>query len=633
MGNVTQTTDNTGVTTTNTYDNLGQVTQTVTDNGSLSTTTTYTYDDAGNTLTETTPTATTTTSYDKMSRPLEVVTEKNNSKSTTKYAYNGVNNGKLQTTMTDPLLRNTTYCYDEKGQLSKETCQTRTTEYTYDGNGNMLTSTLTDSQYPNQSAVTSYDYDSLNRKIKVTYSANDEYIQYTYDGNGNVTKEELFENRTLTSTTDYEYDSMNRVTKITRDNAVIAIYTYTGDGSVESIQYGDASSARKIGYAYDDADKIIAVKDIVNGGSETIRSYNYTDGVLSNLVDARGTDDAKQEFTYDDLNRLTHVKYYDTDDATVLEEYTLTYNDDANNTKDQIATETTTTRYGGTVTVTEKDYTYDNLGWLTQESDSVTVNGGTPATTTTSYAYDAAGNRTSMTNGGTTQYYHYNNNDQLLCVDTDDNVNTTSDNLAAYTYDLSGNQVSKTEGDMVTTYAYDDANWLQSVTQQDGDDPAVTVASYKYDAKGQRTQKKVGADVTNYFYNGIDLLYTKDGSGAIIEQNVLENDGSMIDSRRNAGTSTSADYWYRQDIRGSVTNIVDVDDDVVKSYTYDAYGNTNASSNTFVNSFAYTDAVIDEETRLYYMNARYYDPETGRFISQDTYRGEGEVFLEPVYVL
>ena len=30
------------------------------------------------------------------------------------------------------------------------------------------------------------------------------------------------------------------------------------------------------------------------------------------------------------------------------------------------------------------------------------------------------------------------------------------------------------------------------------------------------------------------------------------------------------DYWYRQDIRGSVTNIVDVDDDVVKSYTYDA---------------------------------------------------------------
>ncbi len=85
------------------------------------------------------------------------------------------------------------------------------------------------------------------------------------------------------------------------------------------------------------------------------------------------------------------------------------------------------------------------------------------------------------------------------------------------------------------------------------------------------------------------------------------------------------DYWYRQDIRGSVTNIVDVDDDVVKSYTYDAYGNTD-STGTFINSFAYTGAVIDTEIGLYYMNARYYDPETGRFISQDSYRGDAEAF-------
>ncbi len=40
----------------------------------------------------------------------------------------------------------------------------------------------------------------------------------------------------------------------------------------------------------------------------------------------------------------------------------------------------------------------------------------------------------------------------------------------------------------------------------------------------------------------------------------------------------------------------------------------------------YTGAVIDTETGLYYMNARYYDPETGRFISQDSFRGGGEIF-------
>ena len=74
-----------------------------------------------------------------------------------------------------------------------------------------------------------------------------------------------------------------------------------------------------------------------------------------------------------------------------------------------------------------------------------------------------------------------------------------------------------------------------------------------------------------------------------------------------------------------MTNIVDIADNVVKSYTYDAYGNTSGSG-AFVNSFAYTGAVIDPETGLYYMNARYYEPETGRFISQDTYRGNGETY-------
>ncbi len=64
---------------------------------------------------------------------------------------------------------------------------------------------------------------------------------------------------------------------------------------------------------------------------------------------------------------------------------------------------------------------------------------------------------------------------------------------------------------------------------------------------------------------------------------------------------------------------------MVKSYAYDAYGNTTESG-TFTNSFAYTGAVIDEETGLYYMNARYYEPATGRFISADKYRGDGELY-------
>lgn len=71
---------------------------------------------------------------------------------------------------------------------------------------------------------------------------------------------------------------------------------------------------------------------------------------------------------------------------------------------------------------------------------------------------------------------------------------------------------------------------------------------------------------------------------------------------------------------------MDASDNVQKSYTYDAYGNTTASSSSFLHSFAYIGAVIDTESGLYYLNARYYDPQTGRFISQDSYRGDSEAF-------
>ena len=44
------------------------------------------------------------------------------------------------------------------------------------------------------------------------------------------------------------------------------------------------------------------------------------------------------------------------------------------------------------------------------------------------------------------------------------------------------------------------------------------------------------------------------------------------------------------------------------------------------NEICYTGGIYDESTGLYYLDARYYDPQDGRFTSQDTYRGKDEEY-------
>ena len=81
---------------------------------------------------------------------------------------------------------------------------------------------------------------------------------------------------------------------------------------------------------------------------------------------------------------------------------------------------------------------------------------------------------------------------------------------------------------------------------------------------------------------------------------------------------------YNKDIQGSTTNIIDSEGSNCVGYSYDDFGTATVYSakNSIENEITYTGAVYDSSTGLYYMNARYYDSEIGRFISQDTYRGE-----------
>jgi RHS repeat-associated protein len=81
-------------------------------------------------------------------------------------------------------------------------------------------------------------------------------------------------------------------------------------------------------------------------------------------------------------------------------------------------------------------------------------------------------------------------------------------------------------------------------------------------------------------------------------------------------------YYFQKNLQGDVIAITDKDGEVVANYTYDAWGKLTSITGTafriaLLNPFRYRGYYYDEETELYYLQSRYYDPEVGRFVNAD----------------
>ena len=202
--------------------------------------------------------------------------------------------------------------------------------------------------------------------------------------------------------------------------------------------------------------------------------------------------------------------------------------------------------------------------------------------------------------------------------------------LTYFVYDTNGNQTSEQTmkfapftQEMISK-EYDANNQLTKVTCRDGNTEGpvkyTQLNSYNYD--GQRISKSDNGVTTNYYYQGGVLLYTTDGEGNKTSQNVVGPQENVIATIRYENDGDHA-YFYNKDIRTSVTNVADESGKGVVSYRYDDYGTTTKYGNEdFYNEVCYTSGVYDELTGLYYLNARYYNPGTATFITQDSYRRE-----------
>ena len=158
---------------------------------------------------------------------------------------------------------------------------------------------------------------------------------------------------------------------------------------------------------------------------------------------------------------------------------------------------------------------------------------------------------------------------------------------------------------------------------------STTCLTFQYDHNGLRTQKVVEADwypeTTNYYLHGKLLTHmTVDYRDAseVAQQDILH---FFYDAQsRPAKVSYNGTiYTYIHNLQGDVVGLLDNSGDLVVEYKYDAWGKPIAATGSLAatlgkrNPFRYRGYVYDEETGLYYLRSRYYNPVVGRFVNED----------------
>ena len=167
--------------------------------------------------------------------------------------------------------------------------------------------------------------------------------------------------------------------------------------------------------------------------------------------------------------------------------------------------------------------------------------------------------------------------------------------------------------------------------------------TFTYDAYGRRTAKSYAYDpnpISNSDYSyTYDTTYDYDNSGRLVREYCTEkyisgtttkreliylyDESGIIGVMYSLNGATATPYFYRRNLQGDVTAIYNSSGTKVGEYAYDAWGNCTILSgvaNDLVknNPIRYRGYYFDRETGLYYLNARYYNPQWRRFISPDS---------------
>jgi RHS repeat-associated protein len=395
---------------------------------------------------------------------------------------------------------------------------------------------------------------------------------FSYDIHGNVIQQ-MDTELEFNYTTQYSYDNANQLTQMTYPDGRVVNYSRDALERVSGIQALVNRVTSPIASALQyRADSTLAGMTFGNGIVET-RGYDPVGRLVGQLV---GAVDARA-YSYNDVGDMT-----------------------------------------GKQTSAESDqFLYDSLDRLIGE-------GRTQGTTTHSngFGYDPNNNRLTETRDGVLSSLSYTpNTNRLIQLGS-----------AALTLDSAGNTTADTGG--TRKFYYTAANHLQWISQN-----GLPSAGYLYNGLGQRTGKLTAQGISLYHYDIYGRLITEttigsqpsrdyvwSGSTPIAQIDHWVPIGTMLqEAHCSIGADGKIDWisYLHTDGLGTPRTATDVSQNVVWRDDGETFGET-APTQT-VPSGAYPVIVnlrnpgqyFDQETGLFYNVARYYNPQSGRYITSD----------------
>jgi RHS repeat-associated protein len=657
-GNLLTTTDALGNTTTYTYNSLNKA---LTKTDPIGGTTYHSYDANGNLLSVTDPLGDTTTyGYQDTAHPGDITSVTDPDGNVTSYVYDSdgdvasvsVSPSTGVTDTTDythdkdgertcaaspdavaagikcPAAGTTTTTYDADGEVTSVTDPNRyVTRYTYDADGDQASVTNPAGQ------VTGYAYNGDGEQVQVTHPGSKAQVT-AYNGDDNVTSQA----NAAGGITRYAYDALGLVVSATDPLGHVTTYGYDPAGN--RVTLTDAEG-QVTSYAYDKDGRLTGIT--YSGGKTPAVSYAYdADGRRASMTDGTGT----TTYGYDADSHLTGVTdggdatvSYGYDDAGLLASITYPNGQAVTRGYDRAGELTSVSDWLGNTTT----FVYDHDGNVTSESypngvsalpaydkadqlTSVTDKKGSSTLASFSYARNSLGEVAADTEAGAVagaQHYSYTQLSELA-----------SDSAGSYGYDPAGDLTAQPGGE---TQAFNAAGELTSTTvrtattsysyDKDGDLTSAgsvslaynqageltgygTAATYAYDGDGLRSSKTVGGTTTAFAWDqsGSTPLLIAAGSTYY----VYGPDGQPIEQV----TGTTPSYLLA-DQSGSTRLITSATGAVTGTYTYGPYGTVTRDTGTATTALQYDGQYTDTESGYQYLQARYYDPATGQFLTAD----------------